>query len=160
MNLKQKISSIVESVLKELNEEVHEADYEAYKTLYDALAAVQKDLGKLMHDPDALGSNQAHEAIVAKLDAAKQEFSNHNQSYWKQMSENTSPYSGGSTKLICRICYNNIRAGNVYSGKNNQWKWILLDDKPVDFHVWENCHKCQSFNTGGKRYEAKVKRDL
>lgn len=67
-----------------------------------------------------------------------------------------SPYPGGSWKLICQPCYNKIRSGNIYSGKNNQWKWSLLDDKPIDAHVWEDCHKCKSFNNGGKRYEARV----
>jgi len=64
-------------------------------------------------------------------------------------------YAGGSTKLICIDCFNKIRNGKIFSGKHNQYKWTLLSDQPVDYHVWENCHKCQSFS-GGRRFEAKV----
>ena len=75
---------MVENVVKQLCE-VHEADYEAYKTLYNALADIQKDLGKLMHDPDEFGDYQTHEAILAKIDAAKEEFLEHNQMYWSHL---------------------------------------------------------------------------
>ena len=38
-----------------------------------------------MHDPDEFGDYQTHEAILAKIDAAKEEFLEHNQMYWSHL---------------------------------------------------------------------------
>lgn len=57
-------------------------------------------------------------------------------------------------KLVCNRCVTAIQ-NNPVCGKRVKKIWEVLSLTPVDFCVWENCHKCKIWRNT-QRFRAKV----